>query len=341
MTELLFEARLNALLKKENPDLTRALMGAFGRALNYLTENVYEDIRSREPNLTDHGPRHVENVLLNVLRLLPGPGSTSDSLSALEMYCLGMFILFHDAGNIEQRRGHERNIGGIFDRAVGDGAGTRREKTLVLRACAAHTGTARDGSRDTLKDLDKEDQFKGQPIRLRELAAVLRFADELAEGPQRTSEYRRNRNQYDPSSRLYHDYASITNVLIDRRNERVCLTYDIPVDKPPKGLDQSEWLMDLMAHVLKRIRKLDQERRYSRYYAPLLAPFKATEVSFNFHCGEQIMEVDGLPSLRLDDLTVPGADAKPIEKEYPKLSPGTLVPMLIDDCQNAKSRTDQ
>ena len=336
MKDYPFEDRLREILQPDKSERGKALMGAYDSARTYLVEHVYDEIKATEPELTDHGLRHIRNVQETALRLLPAGEGKSDSLSALEMYCLGMCILFHDVGNLHSRKGHQRNIGGIFDAARGTNPESRREKTLVLRACAAHTGQSRDGSYDTLKDLSDGEQFKGERIRLRQIAAVLRLADELAEGPQRTSEHRRQHDNYGPSARLYHDYASVTNVMIDRGNERICLAYDIQVDKPPETRDQSQWLMELMAYILTRIRKLDQERRYATHYVPLLAPFKATDVSFSFHCGEDVMDI-ALPSLRLDDFTVPGADAVPIDNEHPAYSPSKLVPKLISDCAETKA----
>ena len=336
MNDSPFEARLRTLLQREDSGQDRALMGAYETALAYLVKHVYDEIKAIQRDLTDHGLRHIRNVQQNALHLLPDPEDNSESLSALEMYCLGMSILFHDVGNINLREDHELNIGGIFDAARGTSAEVKREKTLVLRACAAHTGKGRDGSRDTLKDLSDSEQFEGERIRLRQLATILRFADELAEGPQRTSQLRRNRDQYDPSARLYHDYASVTHVFIDRRLERIALTFEISVDQPPNARDSSEWLKELIDYVLKRIGKLDQERRYATHYAPLLAPFKVTDVSFNFHCGEELMAVD-LPALRLDNVTVPGTATVAIDTKHPQFSPSTLVPELISRCQEIKA----
>ena len=331
MTHTPFEALMQKQLEAWNSNRVQDFMGAYHKTLTYLSEHIYEEIKSSEPHLTDHGRRHIENVQQNVVKLLPVPGKELESLTALEMYCLGMSILFHDAGNINTRTGHERNIGEIFDAARGTESRTRREKTLVLRTCAAHTGKSSVGSLDTLKDLAEEDQFEGESVRLRQLGAILRFADELAEGPQRTSDYRRIHNQYDANSRVYHDYASITHIHVDRGHERIAIVYEISVDKPPDNETQSEWLENLMTHILHRIIKLDQERRYARYYAPLLSPFKATQVSFNFHCGNELMDVNIEP-IRLDDCTIPGTASLSLEEQFPEIALSTFVTKLIEDC---------
>ena len=336
MTDNAFEARLRETLNRHMPDRADALIGAYHRALEYLRSNVYEEIRAKEQDLSDHGPRHINNVQNNIISLLPENDDAMSPISAVELYLLAMFTLFHDVGNIHKREDHQRNIGDVFDAARGSLAATRREKTLVLRACAAHTGQGSDGTRDTLKELPEIEQFEGKPVRLRELAAILRFADELAEGPQRTSEYRLDHDDYAPNSRVYHEYASVTDILIDRGNQRISLAFEIPVDVDSDlSSERERALQYLFAHILSRITKLDEERRYAVHYTPLLSPFKATIASFNFHCAGNILDVD-LPEIRLDDFTVPGTKKTSLDEDIPTYSPLTLAKRLIVLCQQAK-----
>ena len=340
MTDNRFETQLRAHLQKELPDRANALIGAYYTALDYLKSHVYEEIRAKEPNLTDHGPRHVANVQDNILRLLlEFPLSSDDDMplapiSAIEMYLLAMFILFHDVGNIRQRDGHQLNIGSVFDAARGLGYAVKREKTLVLRACAAHTGKNSEGSRDTLKGVSTTEQFEGNAVNLRQLAAILRFADELAEGPQRTSEYRLAHNDYDPKSRVHHEYAAGTYPFIDRGNQRISLAFEISVDADPNDpVSQQKSLKSLLSHILTRITKLDEERRYAVHYSPLLDPFKSTVASFNFHCGENLLDFY-LPQIQLDDFTVPGTTN--LHKKLTGYSPAKLATDLIRRCRESK-----
>ncbi len=307
------------------------LANAYDRAKLKLQREVYPEIRGSEPNLTDHGIDHVSNVQQNVIDLLSDEGIIT-SLSGIEMYCLGMFILFHDVGNVFGREAHQYKVANVFDRIRGQNASLRREKTMVVRATRAHTGTARDGSRDTLKDLDDEkEHLGGQHVRLRELAAVLRFADELAEGPQRTSEFMQEEGLYDSESQQFHDYANITNILIERQNSRIVITYEIDVD-----VNRSDELRDFLSFIFKKIQKLNQERQYARYYSKLLEPFKFTEVTFNFHCEGDILSID-LPPLKLTDtVVVPGDQTKEISAINPAYSIDTLVSDLLTRCQERK-----
>src|SRR5205823_8617134 len=130
----------------------------------------------------------------------------------------------------------------------------------------------------------------------------------LAEGPQRTSEFMRSKGLYTQDSRIYHDYASITHVRIDRGNERIVLAYEIEIADDDSWQDK---LRHLLGFVYRRVSKLDQERRYARFYSDLLSSFKSTWVTLNFHCKGQLLELNQ-PPLRIDDKVVPGDASKPL-----------------------------
>ena len=172
----------------------------------------------------------------------------------------------------------------------------------------------------------------GQRVRLRELAAVLRFADELAEGPQRTSEFMLTEDRYSKESKIFHKYASSTHIFIDRRLCRIALAYEIDIDVKNTDEDRRKALSQFFEFVYKRILKLNQERRYARHYSELLAPFKSTEATFNFHCKGEILETDLVP-LKLTDIVVPGEmaakDLVAIDANY-DIDP--LVTDLLSKC---------
>ena len=188
----------------------------------------------------------------NAILLLSDDGIKK--LSGIEMYCLGMFILFHDTGNVYGRKNHHKKVGRVFDCIRDKDISLRHEKTLVVRATSAHTGKAQDGSCDTLKEVAELDHLANRPVRLRELAAILRFADELAEGPQRTSEFMQVEDLYESESKKFHDYASRTTILIDRQNSRIFITYTIDID-----INKPDELSDFLSFVFERIQKLNQE----------------------------------------------------------------------------------
>lgn len=277
--------------------------------------NEIKQIQGVEPSLSDHGPDHIHNVLNNAISLL-SVDAAAHGLRAFDLYVLGMAIVFHDVGNLFGRKDHHLKIGTVFDWARGVGANVRREKTVIIRAAQAHAGTSASGGRDTLAEVDITDHLEGHAIQLRTIAAVLRLADELAEGPQRTTEFYRTKIGYDVSSDVFHKYAACTNVAADRANERIRLTYEIQLSD--FGTDANEQRTNLslfLEFLLHRVAKLDEERRYARFYAPILIPFKQTDVALYF-------EDNGVPlaagvRFTLDDLVVPGESGADFTSRFP------------------------
>lgn len=279
-----------------------------------LTKHIYAEIKGVQEDRSDHGADHVDHVLGNVRYLITDDYDTH-GLSGIELYLLGISVLWHDVGNLFGRAEHNRKISEVFDWVRGTDAAFRREKALLQQIIAAHTGVASDGTADTLKELSDSEHLENHPIRLQKLAAILRFADELAEGPRRTSEFMRTHFGYDSNSQFYHDYASSVHIHIDRSSQRIQLTYEIDVAKRTSE-NKSNWtkrLREFIQFVYRRIIKLDQERRYVRYYSSILQEFDKTSVEFNFWCNNEQLP-PALPSLLLDDKVVPGMGAQEIEK---------------------------
>jgi hypothetical protein len=324
------QLRCKVLTEFRNNNTGREMASAYEQTQARLRRDFYARIAPAEPDLTDHGYTHVSVVKDNVLSLLSDDGCLR-SLSGVEIYCLGMSILFHDAGNIYGREDHQRHIANIFDEYRGVNAVARREKTLVLRAVRAHTGLGQDGSADTLKYIAKVEQLSRRPVRLRELAAILRLADELAEGPDRTSEFAQATGQISEDSEVYHKYAESCHVLIDRRDRRISIDYEVEIAANGASEEVSENLSKLLHHIYKRIIKVDQERQYGRHYSDLLAPFRSTDVSFNFHCRGDLLE-PRLAPIRLAGLVVPGQNAISIPEIDPIYEVDTLVQELVSRC---------
>jgi hypothetical protein len=266
-------------------------------------------------------------VLQNIGQLLP-PDFAKKYLSPLEQYCLGMVALFHDVGNIYGRERHNEKIRDIYKRVRQGPTEDRDEMKLVLMAAKAHTGRAADGTKDTLKDLPNDFYYQGERVRLREIAAILRLADELAEGPQRTSTFLLENHGYDKKSKIYHRYAQAVRVNIDRERGLVALTYHLAVrhngQMAEGGLPA---VMELLEFTFKRLLKLDEERRYTKFYCDALSAFKATSAVYRFWIDDDDQQLE-VPSLLLDDKVVPGDSEREIPEIEPTLSPSTIESRL-------------
>lgn len=269
-------------------------------ARTYLVENVYEEIRGSEPSLSDHGPKHIHNVLDNAKKLLASDIST---LTGMELYCLCLMILFHDVGNLDGRKNHNKHITEIYNKVRNRDPKFNQERKVIIKGAEAHCGKTVSGDRDTLAALEEIESIEGCRIRLREMAAILRFADELAEGPQRTSNYMLETGRYQEDSKIFHRYASMTNVFIDKGNNRVVLSYYIDIKQ--KDLEDPKELTELTHFVFERINKLDEERRYNKHYTPLLTDFKKTDISIDF-------DYEGMPIQGLEQIKIVLTDKYPV-----------------------------
>lgn len=308
------EKKTHELLVKELGDgAGEERYGLYTTTRKHVVEDILPNISRVIPSITDHGPGHVASVLANAGELL-SINTEPSKLNHIELYCLILSILFHDVGNIFGRAGHQRKVSRIYDYCRAEAAIDNREKNIVIKVCEAHCGEAPDGTNDTLKHITEFEFLARSPIRLCTIAALLRFSDELEEGSKRTSRFMQKYCGYPPSGSIHHKYADISQIAIDRGNDRIALTYNISIAVARNGAlsNRTErMLKELLEYTYKRIIKLDQERKYAKHYCDLLSNFKMTTVKFNFWIRGEVHTL-GLPQLTITDLVVPGDDGKSI-----------------------------
>lgn len=314
-------------LKEEFKSLGETKFGIYTTARDIVLSEIAPEIKATEPFLTDHGPTHIADVLDNVQALI---GEDRKNLTSLELYCLILSVLFHDVGNIFDRIEHRKTAAKVFEYVWPYTERRLEEYRLLNEIIKAHCGITRNGSKDTIKNVEGVDQLEGKKIRLRQIAAIVRFADELAEGQHRTSLFVQEQFGLPPHSEIYHKYANITKIMIDRGNNRVALSYTICLKNTKGGLtdDKKNELRTLLDYVYKRIITLNQERQYAKFYSEYL-PFDETSVSLNFQIGPYPDVLD-LPRLYLNDLVVPGDTAKDIQ-EYDSTYGLDNIMSLIDE----------
>jgi hypothetical protein len=306
------EKYLEKILKKELGQYDGVNYFAdYVKARHDLVEAILPNIKITEPSLTDHGASHVANVLKNAWQLLTYHDAgkkmeTIKKFTALDLYVLCLSVLFHDVGNINGRSNHNRKVLNVYNYVRNNSSKYYDEKRLITKTAEVHCGETNTGSRDTLLDIGNElYPLSGNPIKLLEISSILRFADELAEGPQRTSDYLLRTDKITPESQIYHKYADITHIFIDRDGGRIVLRYDINIKN--ETIDSLE---KLLLYTYKRIMKLDEERKYAKFYSKYLAPFMQTEITFNFYNKEELSEelLLSIGRIILDDKCIPRGD---------------------------------
>lgn len=270
-----------------------------------VSDNFFTEIKINAPNLSDHSDKHIQDVQDRTIRLIVN--FEESCLSGMDVYCLSLMILFHDVGNIYGRDGHDSiaKISEVYNKYRTNHEIHGDERRQVVFGASAHSGKSSKGCKDTLKYLT-EGSIKNEKINLPEIAAILRFADELSEGKHRTCSFLRDKDMYDETSKIFHKYASITEILVDRAIGRIAITYSINITNEFDEVEQKE-IKELIKFTLYRAIKLDQERRYTKYYSSTLQSFKYVTVSYNFE--KDYIPLDLIiPPIRLEDqYPVPGA----------------------------------
>lgn len=234
--------------------------------------------------LTDHGPEHIETVIQRASSLLAYPDDLFPHFSAYEIYILILAIHFHDVGNILGRAGHENKhaqVMGQLDSVLGKDA---VEKRAILQIASAHGGTI-NGDKDTISLLPTEEFILGYPVRYRALAALLRFADELADDSNRAARYVEDLGGIPKESQVYHAYAkSLHSVVVDLRSHIINLRYTFlkkdAMHKFGKGDDDEVYLLD---EIYDRTLKMHFERVYCMRFLKKIIQIDAIEVSIKVY----------------------------------------------------------
>jgi hypothetical protein len=228
--------------------------------------------------LNNHGPGHVSSVIERASDLLRDLGIT---LSPYEGYLLLAAIHFHDVGNILGREEHEKKCLVIMNsKDVSGKLGDDTEKRVIARIASAHGGITDVGSKDTISPLLQEEDRYGQEIRPRFLAAILRFADELADDRSRASRFSLQAGTIPAEGEIYHAYSfSLQSVLVKKAEVR--LSYEINPTEAVRKYKKPDGKPDvyLLDEIYSRIEKMHQERMYCmRFWPPTVQPIARVRV---------------------------------------------------------------
>ena len=238
---------------------------------DYLNQNVHPHVTALAMlqdggYLTDHGPEHVKTVIRRASQLAEHEGC---ELSPYEVYILLVGIHFHDVGMIfGGREQHEINHEAIMERLgmlMGEDTG---ERFAIHKIAAAHSGS-NDGNKDKIAMLPENERLLDQKIRPRILAAILRFADELADGRNRAARFLLTEGKVPSSSEVYHQYAlALHSVILQVPGDSIALDFELTVDDAcrmfGKGTDQ----VYLLDEIFERTLKMHCERMYCIIFQP-------------------------------------------------------------------------
>lgn len=256
------------------PDLNVDYFDRFCRVDEYLNAEVHPKVNQGATAhdrlwLTDHGPAHISTVISRASRLIFAPKCI---LTPYEAYLLLLAIHFHDVGNVFGRQEHEKRVDTIMwqldDSLIGSDS---FEKRLITDIAMSHGGKTPEGDFDTIGSLPYKRNPPNNEPRAHLLAAILRFADELADDFTRTSRFEKQNELFVPAgTEIFHDYADrLRRVDIDLQNRLVTLSFELNPTAAHKQYNTPAGPVYLFDEILNRILKMAKEHAYcSRFMHP-------------------------------------------------------------------------
>jgi hypothetical protein len=275
------EAAKKLLTERRNelPDRNADYWARYTHLLAGLREHVYPHVNaglsclSKSPGIyTDHGPDHFDEVVRYAGLLLGLPSDRDLIFTPYEIYLLLCAIRLHDAGNIDGREEHEKRVRPMLELYGGNICHDQAEATLICEIAQAHGGRTLKDDKDTIGQLQDETVVAAISCRPRQVAALVRFADEICEHHCRAARHHINADTLPADNRLFHYYAvSVTGAQPHpTKSFRLRLTINTkyllqkyPTPPDASGKRGEKFLID---DVLDRISKLDLERRYCNQY---------------------------------------------------------------------------
>lgn len=214
--------------------------------------------------LNDHGPDHINMVIDRANSIVSN--FNTDHLSEFEAFILLCAIQIHDIGNILGRAGHERKLNSIFDEKSTNIIVDTPERRVIKSIAMAHGGKTENG-KDTISLLSARETIFNETVRTRLLAAILRFADELADDNTRANRPALDLNILGTNSDIYHKYSRALHTVAIKPDEenndfKVSLVFELEAhalkDRYLVG-NHEKYLLD---EIYDRTQKMELERRY-------------------------------------------------------------------------------
>ena len=190
-----------------------------------------------------------------------------------EIFFLLSAIQLHDVGNIFGRIGHERRILEVIEKGKNNVGTDRIDQIWITKIAEVHGGTVNlTGSKDTISQLDEFADYDNEKVRLRLLASILRFADELAEEKYRGSSILLDSENIPKGSEIFHLFSiCISSISVDHSAKTVKIQFHVNTKYLNKKFGKGKDEIFIIDEIYNRLLKMHLERIYcSRYWKPYI-----------------------------------------------------------------------
>lgn len=164
------------------------------------------------------------------------------------------------------RAGHERKLNSIFDEKSTNIIIDTPERRVIKSIAMAHGGKTENG-KDTISLLSARETIFNETVRTRLLAAILRFADELADDNTRANRPALDLGILGTNSDIYHKYSRALHTVAIKPDEenkdfKVSLVFELEAPALKERYlvgNREKYLLD---EIYDRTQKMELERRY-------------------------------------------------------------------------------
>jgi hypothetical protein len=269
--------------KKSNN--AKAYYHRFEAMKDYLSKNYYEYIQANCPYFTDHGERHISGVIWAASQLLGKNTKQKNILSDLDLYLLLTAIIWHDAGMVAKRKGHELHVQQLLEQVSALAFQDIEEKRMVEQIIAAHTGTG------GFLRMNPQILYSHYQVYPRALAAVLRLADEMSEDSSRISVALLEQGHVPYDHQIYWYYAkSIKASHPQPSRERLVIEAKLNCKEAIMefpATDESGGKITLIEYMLSRFDKIVSECAYCAPHFVRYASIQWVEITLSLVDGTQ------------------------------------------------------
>lgn len=236
--------------------------------------------------LNDHGAGHIAMVMARAYMLVK---DNVQDLKGYEIFFLLLSIHFHDVGNIYGREAHEEKICNVFEALGNRFPLDSTARRLITNIAMSHGGN-HDGDKDTLAYVQDKEYVDGITIRASILAALLRFADEIADDKNRASSVLAVLDTIPKGNKVFHEYSrSLEPPIIEA--DTLFLYYNIRNDLLFNRVSKLESEVFLYDEILSRIQKCLCELDYCKRYSQGFIHVSCLSVRINILDNSELKEI--------------------------------------------------
>lgn len=217
--------------------------------------------------LTNHGPEHVSTVIDRASALII---ETECRIEPYEIYILLVAIHLHDVGNLYGRKGHETRITDVVASMDASLIGENAFEHRLIRDIAASHGGDANGDKNTIGQLPYSTDTVERGVRPHFLAALLRFADELADDHNRVARIALREDVMLKASEAFHAYADRLRSVAVEKN-RIMFNFELDVESATRKYGKGGGEVYLLDEIFERTMKTHLEHLYcSRFMQPFV-----------------------------------------------------------------------